>query len=194
MNDPYLDSATGVLRNKLNLADADLLQEAETRLSMVRDFEIARETVPGRYDLGHLRRFHRRLFGDVYPWAGQLRTVDIWKGSSYFCAAVHIEAYANERVFPRVVAFDYLRGLDRQSVITALAELLAEVNALHPFREGNGRTQRAFLRQLAGAAGWRLDWSNLSPTDNATACENAMRGDSALLEGVLDPVVIYAGS
>ena len=104
MRDPYLDPTSGVLRNKLGLTDAAELQQAETRLSMLRDVQLAQQTLPGRYDLEHLRRMHRRLFGDVYPWAGKVRTVDIIKGGTRFCAAVHIHTYATGTVSPKVRA------------------------------------------------------------------------------------------
>ena len=68
--------------------------------------------------------------------------------------------------------------MDHEHTVAALAEVLTEVNALHPFREGNGRAQRAFFRQLVAAAGWRLDWSGVDPRDNATACEQAWSAGS----------------
>jgi cell filamentation protein len=189
VSDPYLDASSGVLRNRLGLTDEAELQEAETKLSMVRDVQIARETVPGRYDFAHLRRFHRRLFSDVYPWAGKVRTVDIAKEGTYFCAAVHIESYATETVFPKMREHDFLRGLDHQQTVDALAELLGDVNALHPFREGNGRTQRAFFRQMASAAGWRLDLSALSAEENIVASAAAMAGNFEPMAAMLGPAL-----
>jgi hypothetical protein len=99
--------------------------------------QVTRPPLPGRYDLAHLQAFHRYILGDVYDWAGQLRTVSIAKGS-VFCLPQHLESYAAD-VFGRLAAAERLRGLARDPFITGLAGFLADVNALHPFREGNGR-------------------------------------------------------
>src|SRR5690348_12370516 len=94
---------------------------------------------PGHYDLDHLRAFHWTIFQDVYPWAGQLRTVLIVKAGASFCLPHQIVETAAE-VFGRLAAADHLRGRDRDGFLDGLVPLLAEINALHPFREGNGRT------------------------------------------------------
>jgi cell filamentation protein len=63
---------------------------------------------------------------------------------------------------------------------------MAEVNAIHPFREGNGRTQRAFFRQLGLEAGWLIDWSGLGPEANNSASMLSLRGDNGPLQRLLD--------
>jgi cell filamentation protein len=146
--DPYLDPASGVLRNVLGITDAQELSQVEAALTASRLVDLERHRLPGRYDLTHLRAFHRYIFGDVYDWAGQLRTVSIAKGGEVFCLPQYLESYATD-VFGRLAATDRLRGLPRERFISQLAELLGDVNALHPFREGNGRTQRAFLSQAS---------------------------------------------
>jgi cell filamentation protein len=130
-----------VLRNLLGITDAAELGRAEAALSASRLIDLERRRLPGRYDLAHLQAFHRCILGDVYAWAGQLRTVSIAKGS-LFCLPQHLESYAAD-VFGRLAAAERLRGLARDPFVTGLAGFLADVNALHPFREGNGRAQRA---------------------------------------------------
>jgi cell filamentation protein len=103
------------------------------------------------YDLHHLREIHRRIFGDIYDWAGQIRTVAIAKGAT-FCLPQYIESSAAV-IFDDLRDENYLRGLDRDAFTGRLAHYLGEVNALHPFREGNGRAQRAFFGQLTLDAG-----------------------------------------
>ncbi len=82
--DPYLDPASGVLRNLLGITDAAELARAEAALSASRLIDLERRRLPGRYDLAHLQAFHRYILGGIYGWAGQLRTVSIAKGS-VFC-------------------------------------------------------------------------------------------------------------
>ncbi len=81
--DPYVDPVSGVLRNRLGITEAEELGVAEADLSAVRLAGLRQRPLPGDYDLGHLRRFHERIFGDVYPWAGELRTVVIAKGGMF---------------------------------------------------------------------------------------------------------------
>ncbi len=107
--DPYLNPASGVLRNLLGITDAAELARAEAALSASRLIDLERRRLPGRYDLAHLQALHRYILGDVYGWAGQLRTVSIAKGSA-FCLPQHLESYAAD-VFGRLAAADRLRGL-----------------------------------------------------------------------------------
>ncbi len=93
--------------------------------------------------------------------AGQLRTVSIGKGQ-LFCLPQHLENFAAD-IFDRLHTEQILRGRDLDSFVTGLTELLGDINALHPFREGNGRTQRAFLAQLAHDAGYELRWTTMDP-------------------------------
>lgn len=180
--DPYLDPASGVLRNLLGITDAQELSQVEAALTASRLVDLERHRLPGRYDLAHLQAFHRRIFSDVYDWAGELRTVSIAKAGEVFCLPQHLESYATD-VFGRLGAADRLRGLPRERFISQLAELLGDVNALHPFREGNGRTQRAFFSQLAHDAGHHIDWVRMNPEDNELASIAAHRGD---LQPLLD--------
>jgi cell filamentation protein len=110
--------------------------------------------------------------------------VSIAKGS-VFCLPQHLESYAAE-VFGRLAAADRLRGLARDPFITALAGFVADVNALHPFRDGNGRAQRAFFSQLAHDAGHHIAWVRMDPDRNLSASADSLRGDLAPLREMLD--------
>ena len=159
MADPYLLPGTDVLRNRCGITDAAVLADFELTASLVRVTELELRPVDGDFDLRHLCAIHRRIFGDVYDWAGVIRTVDIAKGM-YFCRCDAIEG-ESRRVFGAIADDNYLVGLRRESFIIRLAELWGEVNALHPFREGNTRTQRVFFQQLALVAGWPIDWARI---------------------------------
>ncbi|MFR9802568.1 Fic/DOC family protein [Pseudonocardia sp. RS010] len=140
-SDPYTDPCTGLLRNKLGITDADELDRVGAEVTALRLVQLREQGLPGSYDLAHLQAFHRFIFGDLYDWAGQLRTVATAK-EDLFCLPQHLVGFA-EDVFGKLARRDHhLRGLDRAAFIDKLAELLGELNALHPFREGNGRAQR----------------------------------------------------
>jgi cell filamentation protein len=143
--------------------------------------------LPGGFDLRHLQAFHRRIFGHIYAWAGELRTVVIAK-TDMFCLPQHIGPYADE-IFTQLARETHLRGLVREHFVDRLTHYLAEVNAIHPFREGNGRTQRAFFGQLAREAGWPIDWSELDADENVDASIASIRGDNRRLRTMLDRLV-----
>ena len=147
MTDPYCYPNTRVLKNKLDIKDADELQEAERRLSKYRAAELMHDPIIGCFDFKHLQMIHKHLFQDIYDWAGEIRTVDIAKGN-LFCRCFAIESEAS-RIFTELKSEKFLKDMPINQLAERLAYYLAEINALHPFREGNGRTQREFIRQLA---------------------------------------------
>ncbi len=183
-DDLYVDPDTGVLVNLLGLTDVADLQSAEADLVFARGELLELHPLPGDYDVAHLQAIHRYLFGDVYPWAGDFRTVNIARSAS-FGDWRHVRTYL-DRVFADLATEHHLVGLDRADFVRRLAHHFGEVNAAHPFREGNGRTQRAFFRQLARDAGWSLRWSKATAEENAAASEASLMGDNRPLEALLD--------
>lgn len=185
--DPYSDPVTGVLYNKLGLGAAAELDAAEREITHAALILLDESPVFPSYDLPHLREIHYRTFGDIYEWAGQIRTVSIAKGAM-FCLPQYIESSASA-IFSELHDEDCLRGLHRVAFVGKLAHYLGEVNALHPFREGNGRVQRAFFRQLARDAGFTLAWQHLDPAGNVEASAAIMRGDPEPMRKMLDSLV-----
>lgn len=185
--DPYLDLAAGVLANRLGVTDPAELAQAEAEFTAARIVQLHRTPLPGGYDLPHLQAFHRHIFGDVYAWAGELRIVHLGRGAP-FCPPHELRT-AGDRIFRALAAAMFLRDLPRATFVDRLADLLAAVNALHPFREGNGRAQRAFLAQLARDAGHPLRWARLDPAENTAASRAAHRGDTTPLRRMLDGLV-----
>lgn len=187
--DPYLDSDSGVLVNRLGITDPDEFATVEAALTASRLVDLEQHRLPGAYDLTHLQAFHRYIFGDIYAWAGELRTVSIAKGG-LFCLPQHLSTYAAE-VFGKLATDEWLRGLPRERFVAKLAELVADINALHPFREGNGRTQRAFVSQLAHDAGHHIAWVRMDAEQNTAASAASLRGDltplQAMFEQLVDP-------
>lgn len=183
MSDPYVYPDTEVLRNSLDVRDAEELKRVEADLTNWNGLRLAAEPIPGNFDLSHLQAIHRFLFEDLYEWAGELRTVPLAK-TDLFCMPEHIESYGAE-IFDRLADENHLLGLDRETFVTRLTHYFADVNALHPFREGNGRAQRAFFAQLAADTGYRLDWQVIDAQRNIDASAAAMQGDEGPLRNLL---------
>ncbi len=173
--DPYSDPVTGVLYNKLGLATAAGLEAAEREITHTALILLDESPVSASFDLPHLQEIHKRIFDDIYEWAGQIRTVAIAK-AAMFCLPQYIDSSAAV-IFRQLRDEDCLRGLRRDAFVGRVAYYMGEINALHPFREGNGRAQRAFLGQVARGAGFTLAWQHLDPLRNVEVSAAIMRGD-----------------
>lgn len=160
-DDIYCYPGTDVLRNKFDIQEAGLLDQIEADLSTARLIELTESPLEGSFDLEHLKRIHYWLFQDIYAWAGEVRTVDISRSGSRFANVNHIERYA-ESLFSGLAIEGWLADLPVGLMAEHLAHYLSEINALHPFREGNGRAQRAFIAALANQSGYILDYTDLS--------------------------------
>jgi cell filamentation protein len=133
-------------------ADAQKLIAVELELTSLR----AEEPLPrGRFTPTHYRRIHHHLFQDIYAWAGQYRTIRTAKGGNWFCFPEHIDSQM-KRLFGKLKKSDYLRETNAKDFSVAAATFLAELNAIHPFREGNGRAQLSFMTILSIEAGHPL--------------------------------------
>lgn len=143
----------------------------------------------GALDARHYRAIHRHLFGPVYRWAGQDRTIRIAKGASMFCYPEQIGRQM-EVLFADLARAGHLRGLDAEAFAAGAAHFLSELNVIHPFREGNGRAQKAFLMLLAERAGHRLDVRRIHRQSYIEAMIAAFHGDETqlvtLLRGLID--------
>ncbi|MDH2998330.1 hypothetical protein A1D22_01555 [Pasteurellaceae bacterium LFhippo2] len=181
--DPYLDK-NGVLRNKLGAKNEQELELAENIFVLRKLALLLQAPITGRFDLKHLKAIHRYLFEDVYSWSGKLRSVAISKGDSMFAHPLRIEIEAI-KLFEKLKSENYLLGLDQQTIVKRLAFYLGELNILHPFREGNGRTQRAFLILLARNAGYNLHFGQLDVDLNIEASIRANICDYSLLEKII---------
>lgn len=182
--DPYLDPRTGILRNLLGIEDQATLDRAESSLSFLQAAKLLEQPVSGNFDLAHLQLIHRRLFGDVYDWAGEIRQGEIQKGDTIFARYLMIDSAAR-RLFGQLADEDHLRGLDQNEFSQRSAFYLGEINVLHPFREGNGRTQREFIGQLAREAGHNIEWTGIQQTEMIQASIDAYNGNSEGLARII---------
>jgi cell filamentation protein len=162
MGDPYVYSGTDILINKFNIRDSENLKEAEF-IAYAR-----KQSLPfpaGKFDYSHLKEIHKHIFSDVYDWAGKERTVNIAKGNSFFCHSLFIEREI-EKVFSKLKTDKYLHGLEHGDFCKKLSYYFNEINAVHPFREGNGRTLRYFCQELSRNAGYEIQFSKINITQS----------------------------
>lgn len=179
--DHYCYPGTNVLKNKLDLKDPAELAAFEAEITNQR----AQEPFPeGGFDYAHYLSIHRHLFQDVYEWAGKRRDIRIGKDGNWFCFPEHIDDQMN-RLFAELAEDRYLTDLDDAAFAKKAAHHLAELNAIHPFREGNGRTQLSFLTLLADQAGHPLKMDRLDPTLMLEATIMSFGGDEGALEKLL---------
>jgi cell filamentation protein len=181
IEDPYCYPGTTVLRNKRNLRIQSELDKFEALMTTER----AQEPLPtGRLDYIHYRAIHRHLFQDVYEWAGRIRTVRMTKDGSPFCYPENIDREMR-KIFGTLEADNRFRDLTREAFAAKAGRFLADLNAIHPFREGNGRTQTSFLLILADQAGHPLDFERLNPGAMLRAMIESFQGDERPLVKLL---------
>jgi cell filamentation protein, protein adenylyltransferase len=189
-DDPYLDPVSGVLKNRLGITDETTLEKSEAAHVAIRSFELLQKPLKGRFDLEHLQAIHRYLFQDIYEWAGEPRTIDISKGGHMFAHHTHIQSAAAP-IFRQLAEEKHLAELDPDAFSRRAAHYLGELNALHPFREGNGRTQREFISQLATAKGYYIAWENVKRETMLQSSIASFKGDvsplTALIRDSLSP-------
>lgn len=182
MKDPYVDE-NGVLKNKLGIDNAADLKEAERDFTGSRISELRENPIKGSFDFKHLQKIHGHIFQDVYDWAGKTRTVEIAKGNM-FCSTRFIDSY-QQGVFDRLRKDDFLKDMSREQFSKEAAFYLGEINMLHPFREGNGRTQREFMLELSREAGWELDLSKVSREEMIQASQQSANSTDDLFEKMI---------
>lgn len=159
VSDPYCYEGTTILQNIPGLREQAALDQFEAAMTAQR----ADEPLPsGRLSVSHYRAIHHHLFQDVYSWAGTYRTVRISKGASPFCYPEHIARQMRE-LFGNLMRQHFFRDLSADDFAERSAHFLATLNAIHPFREGNGRAQTTLLFLLADRAGHPLDLDRLVP-------------------------------
>lgn len=189
--DGYLDLRTGLLRTLSvePITTPEQLREFEDGRVEDRRIEFLDEPFRGDFDLPHLQAIHRHLFQDVYPWAGEIRTVGISKGGQGFLPPEHVGFVVNGAA--RLMSEDGMLqpGMDTARWSGLLAERFNDVNEAHPFREGNGRTQRLYFDQVAEAGGKMIHWNVLTKEQNIAVSHAARDGDLTPLRDAFSVMV-----
>ena len=182
-DEKYCYPNSNVLINKLNITNNKDLYYAEVKLTSIRLRELQHRPITGKFDFKHLKKIHKYIFQDLYTWAGETRNVEIGKGN-IFCTVRYIDDYAKsvfQNYFPQ--CNQYKDNIDK--FVKVFAKNYADVNALHPFREGNGRAQREFARQICLTCGFDF---TLSHTTHQNMLEASIlsfnKGDNSKLEEI----------
>lgn len=179
--DPYLWIDADVLQNNFGIKTQHELEQYESNFTLWRLIKLEANPISGNFDLLHLQEIHKYLFQDVYPFAGQIRTINISK-DEMFADAREITRLS-QYLFTKLHRENYLANLSETQFAERAALYMNAINVIHPFREGNGRTQRFFIEQLAYHAGHTLDLSAIS--NKTTMVEASKQGFSTDIDGVI---------
>ncbi|WP_408956133.1 Fic/DOC family protein [Natroniella sp. ANB-PHB2] len=160
-NSKYCYPNTDVLINKLNIKDKELLEEADSLYSAQRLLELQAEPIPGDFDLEHLKKIHYYIFQDLYEFAGKIREEDIIKGNTHFAKSQYIVPNAI-KLFKELKEENFLLETTINEFAERTSYYMAELNIIHPFRDGNGRCIREFIRCLALKCDYKLKWNSIN--------------------------------
>jgi cell filamentation protein len=189
----FLYPNSSVLINKAGIKDQAKLDAFERGVTAMRLDELKNNPVSGDYGNAHMQAIHAHIFQDVYDWAGQYRTVNIAKGpvgdTTRFTPVPELHRNG-DGIQKAIKDSNYLRGMDRDEFATKMGELYKQVNDHHPFREGNGRSARAYLEQLAGEAGYNLNYQGVSRQEWNGAAKESARGNLAPIQSVFKEISI----
>lgn len=180
---------TDVLSNYADLRDQQQLDAFERIVAGERLAELQTRALTGCFDLRHWQAIHRYIFQDIYPFAGQLRDEVITKGDLRYAQPEFITSAAGD-CLRQLTAEKHLVGLDRASFIDRAAHYMTEMYAIHPFREGNSRSLREFIRTLSLQAGYEIRWPQLPPPAWFETMRAAFYGRPEALRRLLDSAVI----
>lgn len=182
--DSHVDE-NGVLKNNLGIKDQDKLDSAERDITSYKEAILKDSPIKGKFDLKHLQDIHKHLFGDIYPFAGKIRDGYLQKGQQDFTMGYRIIPQS-ERLFKELKNEQFLKNTEPDKIAGRLAYYMGEINAIHPFREGNGRTQRIFIAQLAKEAGYELSFDKTTQEEMISASIQAHRCDYRGLESIIE--------
>ncbi|WP_247439683.1 Fic family protein [Bradyrhizobium sp. 139] len=180
-DDPYCYKRTSVLKNRARLREAKTLEAFELEMSTLR----SEEPLPaGRFTPAHYKRIHHHLFQDVYSWAGKYRKVRTAKGGNMFCYPEHITS-SMDQLFAKLALPAFHSGAEALAFLDAATDFLAELNAIHPFREGNGRSQLSLMYLLGQRASHPLALTRINRDTFMPAMIASFLGDNGPLKNEL---------
>ena len=174
---------TTCLINKFGIKDDKQLSFVESQITFAKGSELENNPIKGNFDFEHYKSIHKYLFDEIYDWAGQIRKVNISKKGTKFAKADEIEQLA-DACFSRLKSKNYFKAQKFDEFIENITDFYCVTNMLHPFREGNGRTQRIFISQLIRNAGYDIDFLDINTDDLMTATIQASNGVDVYLKEI----------
>jgi cell filamentation protein len=173
--------------NFFNEKDYRVLVEKERSLTTARAVQLRERGELGDFSLDHLKSIHKQLFQDVYPWAGEERTIGIRKGASLFDPDGSFDR-TFQGVQQNLIKKNFLQGTSKAEFSKGMSEIYLKVNQAHPFLEGNGRATREYLSQLASVAGYVLEYHKVDKKQWTAAAIASFNGDSKPMEEVFNNI------
>lgn len=155
----YTYKNSDVIKNKLNIKNAETLKKYETKMVAFKLAAIRFEKIEKTFDEEHIKKIHKYLFEDIYEFAGQYRLENITKDNFRFSEYEYIPE--NLRKIVQKIKLEEFKEMDFYKLLKKISEIMTDLNVLHPFREGNGRTIREFIRQLLNELGYDVDFSKV---------------------------------
>jgi len=167
--------------NLVGAKSLEELSEIERDITQTKTRELKENPIQGNFDYTHLKEIHKYLFKDVYVWAGMDRydigiRGDFRKGDTHFTPGDKLPE-VSKALFEALQKENHFKNLSKDEFTKSAASFMNGINMLHPFREGNGRTQRIFMEEMANHAGYHLNLSNVSKNIMIQASIQAGKGN-----------------
>ncbi len=191
MSNPYYIKGTNVLINKLGITDASVLKATEQLITSIRMGMLKTSPIKGDLDYKHLKDIHKFIFDDLYDWAGKARYVTTSKNGNVFLHAGRIEPSAI-KLLSELKNDNHLKDLSRPKFIEKVAHYYSELNFIHPFPEGNGRSQRVFFSAIAKNAEYNFDWSKADNNEVVIAATHSQSVDNSKLEVLFNKISSFS--
>ncbi len=180
--DDYYENSNCLI-NKFDIQNEEQLAKIEASITFAKTSELERKTISNTFDFEYYKQIHKYLFEDLYDWAGEVRTVDISKKGTNFTSVENIESVA-EACFNRLKSLNYFKNLSFDDFIDNIVDFYCTTNMLHPFREGNGRTQRIFISQLIRFCGYDINFSEIDADELMIATIHSANGITDYLKNI----------
>lgn len=183
------DQENGALKNYYDLSDKKKIDAIERDFSYAAQLNIINDGINPVFSSEYYRSIHYKLFSNIYPWAGEFRTVDFTKGDSIFVPVQNIETLLNKSLIQLYCNLKTHDASDKDSVANDIGRFVADVNTIHPFREGNGRTQRIFSGKVANKHGYQLNYASVSNERMKQAAIAAFESDYEPMQKIMRSII-----
>ena len=182
----------GVLKNKLGIMDEDTLSKLEAEITSINLASFLINPVKGKLDFKHYKKIHKEIFGDIFAFAGKTRTVSMSKGTTAFCMWMYIDEQCEktfESIKIEILENKRYKEIEKEEFIRLIVKYMTELNVIHPFREGNGRTLREYFRLLCLKCGYELNYASSTKDEILGADIASFQGNEELILNLLNKTI-----